>query len=149
MQLPPELAEKIESIVSGFGFVIFLTNFYYQGKTKVVRLLIDKPSGGISIKECSEVNRKLNEFLDQEFGPEGDFSVEVSSPGMDWPLREKKDFQRVILKNIRIELNQADTAKNELSGMLREVRDDSLILDVGNESLEIRFDNISRAREQY
>jgi ribosome maturation factor RimP len=149
MQLPPELAEKIESIVTGFGFVIFLTNFFYQGKTRVIRLLIDKPTGGISIKECSDVNRKLNEFLDEEFGPEGDFSVEVSSPGLDWPLREKKDFQRVILKNIRIELKQQEAGKNELSGMLREVRDDSLILDVGNESLEVRFENINRASEQY
>lgn len=149
MQLPPELAGKIENIVADSGFVIFLTNFFYQGKTKVVRLLIDKPNGGISIKECSDVNRKLNELLEGEFGPEGDFSIEVSSPGMDWPLREKKDFQRVISKNIRIELKQGDSVSKELSGMLREVRGDSLILDTGNESREIRLEDINRAREQY
>lgn len=149
MQLPPELATKIESIVSSFDFVIFNTNFFYQNKTKVIRLLVDKPSGGITIKECSDVNRKLNEFLEEEYGPEGDFSLEVSSPGMDWPLREKKDFQRVISKNIRIELRQGDPVNKELYGMLREVRDDSLILDTGNESREIRFADINRAKEQY
>lgn len=149
MQLPEELAEKIGSIISSLGLVIFHTNFFYQGKTKMIKLLIDKPTGGISIKECSDVNRKLNDVLEQILGPEGDFSVEVSSPGMDWPLREKKDFQRVIFKNIRIELKQQDSAKKELSGMLKEVKDDSLVLDIGSDSLEIRFENINRASEQY
>lgn len=148
MQLNDDLALKIENVITELGFVIFHLNFFCQGKTKMFRILVDKSCGGITIGECAQANLKLNELLEKEFGPEGDFSLEVSSPGIDWPMKGKKDFERVIFKKIHLFLKIGVYAKSELTGILKQVRDDSLILDLGEESVEVRFVDINKAKEE-
>lgn len=149
MQIKDDLKKKIEEIVTSFGFLVFDLNSSFLGRTRIFRVLIDRSNGGISIEECAQVNCKLNELLEKEFGVNESYTLEVSSPGVNWPIKEKRDFERVILKRIRVFLKLPEAGKSEILGQLREVKLDSLILDLGSESVEIKLDNINWAKEQY
>ena len=159
MQIPEMLKERIEAIVSESGFRIFDLKLIKSGPAKILRILIDAPRGGITIKECADISKKLNELVEKENLAGDRFAFEVFSPGMDWPLIERRDYERILSRKIHLELKpeayplgakkQAQGERSALVGILREVKEDSLILEMGTESVEIRFDNISRAKEQY
>lgn len=148
MQLPPDLTKKIEDLIAAAGFVIFDFRLIASGRTKTLKILIDALDGGITIKECAQINRQLSELLEKENFFSDRYIVEVSSPGVDWPLKEKKDFQRIISRKIRLYLKEKQEQKGELVGILEEVKDSSVILGIENEKVEIRFDNIIKAKEE-
>lgn len=148
MQLPQDLTKKIEDLIAAAGFVIFDFRLIASGRTKTLKILIDASGGGITLKECAQINRQLSELLEKENFFSDRYIVEVSSPGVDWPLKEKKDFQRVISRKIRIYLKEKQEQRRELAGVLKEVKEGSVILDIENEMVEIRFDNIIKAKEE-
>lgn len=159
MQIPEQLKERIEAIVSELGFVTFDLKLVSSHLAKTLKVLIDAPCGGITIKQCADVNHKLSDLLQAEDSILERYIVEVSSPGMDWPLRQIRDFQRVIGRKIHLYLqpkanpplagNQFKQERSELEGILTDVRGDSLILQVGKDHLEIKIDNIKKAKERY
>lgn len=149
MQLAEGKVRKIENIVSQAGFVIFDLKLINSYPAKTLKVLIDAPCGGITIKECAVVNRKLSELFEAGESLEEAYSVEVSSPGVDWPLKEAPDFRRVISEKVHIYLKEKQEDKTEIAGILKEIREDSLILEIDNESVEIKLDNINKAKECY
>ncbi len=148
MQLPQDLTKKIEDLIAEAGFVIFDFRLIASGRVKTVKILIDAPSGGITIKECAQINRRLSELFDKDNFFLDRYIVEVASPGVDWPLKEKKDFQRVVSRLIHLYLKEPLAKKTELTGILEEVKEDSVILAVDNDKLEIKLDWISKAKEE-
>ncbi len=148
MQLPQDLTKKIEDLIAAAGFIIFDFRLIASGRTKTLKILIDAPSGGITIKECVQINHNLSELLEKENFFADRYIIEVSSPGVDWPLKEKKDFQRVISKLVHLYLKEPLVKKTELVGILEEVKDDSVILNIDDDRVEIKFDNIINAKEE-
>jgi ribosome maturation factor RimP len=149
MFVTEDLKKKIEDIITSFGYTVFCFKSFSFGQKSTIKILIDKPEGGITIKECAEVNQKLCAFFDADYPQAGNLTLEISSPGVDWPLKERRDFQRIISHKIRVFLKQPLRGKWELVGILREAKDNSLSLDLGDENLELNFDNILRSREEY
>lgn len=149
MQIPQELQNKIERIVADSGFVIFQMKFIVSSGNRILRLLIDDEFGGITINECAQINRALSALLEEEQFLNENYTIEVCSPGLDWPLREKKDFQRALDRKVHLYLKEIPGVKRELVGMVKEVLDDGLIIDVDNDSLEIKYDNINKGQEEY
>src|SRR3989338_2787065 len=91
----------------------------YRGDV-AIQIFADRPAGGITIGECSALNRRINETLERE-NLALDYTLEVSSPGLDRPLRTKKDFARVIGKEIRFYLSEAVLERIEYTGVLKRV----------------------------
>jgi ribosome maturation factor RimP len=149
MQIPENLQKKIGEIVADFGFIIFDIKLIAYGPDKTLRILIDAPYGGITINECAQVNRELSSLLDEEAVFGQSYTVEVSSPGMDWPLKEKRDFQRVLDKKLRLFVKTEDAKNDELIGILKEVKDDSIILDIADQGVSVTFDKINKAEEEF
>lgn len=100
-----EISEKLSIMISenlkaqGLDLVELICN--YQGRDLFLRLLVDKPEGGIIIKECAEVNRRLSAMLNEANILEQSYILEVSSPGLDRPLSSKNDFIRCLNKEAR------------------------------------------------
>ncbi|MEW6008579.1 MAG: ribosome maturation factor RimP [Candidatus Omnitrophota bacterium] len=148
IQLPQDLTKKIEDLITQAGFIIFDFRILTCGRTKTLKILIDAPNGGIGLNECTQINRQLSELLEKEDFFKDRYIVEVSSPGVDWPLKERKDFQRVLSRLIHLYFKEQFAQKTELIGILEEVKDDSLILSVEGKSIEIKLNIISKAREE-
>lgn len=89
------------------GCVLYDIEMSGVGNGRVLRITIDKDPG-VGIDECSNVAKGLNEVLDakEDLVPGGEYSLEVSSPGLDRPLRKPWHFQKAVGKKIYVKLSQ-------------------------------------------
>ena len=125
-----------------------LVQINYSGRQRpVITLLIDRPEGGISIDECALMNKVIGEEWDAADILAGGYILEVSSPGIDWPLVNKSDFLRARNKKVRCFLKEAVSAKREMEGRVLEVNDACIILEADCGPLEIPLHNINKAKQ--
>ena len=97
----------------------------------IIQITADKPSGGITIRECAILNKSLVAAIEQEnVLPPEIFSLELSSPGLDRPLVTCKDFMRLKAQELHFWLNAHVGGKKEVQGILAEVGESALTIDV-------------------
>ncbi len=118
----------------------------YGGQT-TLEILVDKRSGGITVAECSVLNRKIGEALEVASVFAGPYMLEVSSPGIDRPLRTKNDFLRTLKREVRIFLSQPVANRIEYEGTIEKVEDDRVIVNVDEEFITIPLSNINKAKQ--
>ena len=104
----------------------------------LVRFLVDKP-GGVMLSMCASVNRRVTAALEQANVIEGPYTVEVSSPGLDRPLTTKRDFERAIGEEVRLELVPEDGRYQELQGIVLAVQPEAVVMKMpsGNETIPL------------
>lgn len=101
------------------GFELVDVEYVKEGSNFYLRAYIDK-EGGITINDCEDVSRELNDLLDAEdFIPDAYF-MEISSPGLGRQLKKEKDFARSIGKEVEVKLYKPLDKKKELEGILEE-----------------------------
>lgn len=115
----------------------------------ILRFLVDRPTGGITIDECAQLNSEISRILDEVDLIQEIFSLEISSPGLDRPLRTRKDFLRKLDKEIRVFVASPINKKTEFAGRLITVTEEGITLQVDSEEVFIPLDNINKAREIY
>ena len=113
---------KVESIVTAIveaaAFELVELKFKTQGHSVVIEVLADKPHGGITIEECSQINRQIINELELQHGLMDNCAVEVSSPGLDRPLRTEKDFRRKAGSDIHFYLAERVNDRFEHEGKI-------------------------------
>jgi ribosome maturation factor RimP len=116
---------------------------------KVLRLMIDRPDGGVSHEHCASVSRQAGALLDVlDFGA-GRYTLEVTSPGLDRPLFGPPDFARFAGKLARITIQPAGGRKKTIVARLEGLTPDggaARVLDEKGETLEVPFTEIQKAR---
>ena len=136
-----DLAQKLESTLAGLGYE--LVDFERSGKGKLLRVYIDK-AGGVNVDDCAAVSNHLSRV----FAVEGiDYDrLEVSSPGLDRPLRQEKDFVRYAGHRARIKLRVPVAGQKNFVGVLRETRGGKVDLEVDGRTVSLEIANLDRAR---
>ncbi len=86
--------EKAKKVTERYGLEVFDVHYRRESRGWVLRIVIDNPVGYVSIRQCELVSRDLERFLDSENIIDRSYILEVSSPGLDRPLRGEKDFIR-------------------------------------------------------
>ena len=122
-----ETTEKVYSLLEPLleGTDIFIVGIKVKPVNNI-KVYLDADSG-FSIEKCSSINRKLYPLIDAaHMFPEGDFSLEVSSPGVDEPLVQMRQYK----KNIGRKVTVTDNEGVEKTGMLKEVTDDHITLEI-------------------
>lgn len=109
------LAKQLESVitekVTELGYDLVEMKFIKAGKHSVLRLFIDHDNG-IHITDCETVSREVSTILDEkDTVSSSPYSLEVSSPGIDRPLKSDRDFQRVVGKNVKLRVKSTDSDK--------------------------------------
>jgi len=110
----------------------------------MVRVYIDKP-GGITMDDCVLVSRQLGDLIDIQLTRLGRYRLEVSSPGSNRPLNQKKDFHRFTGERIKIETYEAIEGQKKFTGVLEKTNDDSVVIAVDGKKVEIPDLMISKA----
>jgi ribosome maturation factor RimP len=108
------------------GVDLIEKDLFSVGRRKILRIFIDK-SGGVNVEDCASASRYLSEELDKETNAgliEGAYTIEVSSPGLDRPLKTKRDFERNLGKMLRITKDG-----KIIKGILKSVSESSIILE--------------------
>ena len=135
-----DVARLVESTLAGLGCE--LVDLEVSGRG-LMRVLMDKP-GGITLEDCERVSNQLTRL----FAVEGvDYDrLEVSSPGLDRPLKKEADFIRFCGCKAQIKLRMPQAGRKNFSGVLGEVRDGVLQMEMDGSQVSIELSNIDKAR---
>lgn len=124
-----DLIEFVQPLFDEAEFDLIELSVRRHGSEMVVQILADRPMGGISMEECSYLNRKLVDAIDAKSIITDEYSLELSSPGLDRPLSTKKDFLRVMHQEIRFHLMGPVGGKREYTGILKEVVNNGVLIE--------------------
>lgn len=113
----------------------------------VLRILADRSEGGITLEECARINRDIASLLDEKGTLGMGYTLEVSSPGLDRPLKTKADFARCLNRKARFFLNQPLEGKVEIEGGITRVDDNAVSLESEGRVIEIPLSMINRAKQ--
>jgi ribosome maturation factor RimP len=133
MLTPVEIKEKVmkiaQPIFDDAGMELIELTLRRQGRELMIQVLADRPEGGITLEECSFLNRKLVDAIDAQLVVPQEYSLELSSPGIDRPLTSRKDFLRVKHADIRVHLSGPIGGKREYSGILKDILENSVVVE--------------------
>jgi ribosome maturation factor RimP len=110
----------------------------------ILRVFLDK-EGGIVLDEICEANEWVSALLDEAEPFDGPYTLEVSSPGIDRPLRKLEDFERFAGSTATLKTRSID-GRTRFTGIIESVQDDVVILDVDGEPVRIPFGHVRNAR---
>ena len=111
----------------------------------VLRLIIDKQEG-VNLDDCTAVSREIGQLLDIEDFIDQAYYLEVSSPGLDRPLKSMTDFQRFIGRKAKIKTIAPIDGERVFIGRILQATGDTVILEVGRREVTIPFAQVSKAR---
>ncbi len=142
--------DLVREAVEGLGYEFVGMERVVEGSQPVVRLYIDS-LGGINVRDCEIVSRKVSSLLDEQEGfAEERYFLEVSSPGVERPLFSPRDFQRFLEHKVRMNLRGVAEKTVKRAGVLRHVTEDAVTLQLedGTEAI-IPLADIGRAHLVY
>jgi ribosome maturation factor RimP len=115
-----------------------------KGNQTVLRVFIDK-SGGVDLETCTKISRSIADFLDRKDLFTDNYRLEVSSPGLDRPLKEKRDYERQLERLLKVTYSQ-DDKDITITGRLQSVAEDSIYLLVEEKPIRLPFQRIKKAK---
>lgn len=148
------VVELVEPVLATMGLELVRAQCPLEGGRPVLRLFIDRPpvdgaenvAADISLDDCAAVSRALDEALEADPGPQpDDYTLEVSSPGLDRPLVREADFHRFQGRLVKIKLRQGEKTSGH-KGRLAMGADGGLALEVEDGRLDFRFDEVISCR---
>lgn len=144
-----EVSRIAESLLLEFGMEMVDVEFRFERGRWTLRIYIDK-EGGVTVDDCASVSRDLGDMVEAENIINHAYVLEVSSPGLDKPLRKEQDFIRSIGKLIVIEMARPVNKRRNFTGRLAQVEDGTVRILVDDADLfELPLDGIKRARIKY
>ena len=158
MSLPMEIESRMEGIRSEIerGGAELVDVLYRRANQRAfLTFLVDK-AGGINLEECAEINRHLGEYFDRlsEGGGEGigflhgSYFLEVSSPGLDRPLKTPKDLKRVLGQMLRVQVRDTRGTVNTVTGKLVALTEVSIELENRAGKQVVLLDGILKATRE-
>jgi ribosome maturation factor RimP len=144
--------EMLEPLVAGEGLELLDVEFVREREGWVLRLFIDKPGGRVGLEECSQVSRAVDTVLDVEDIIPQEYNLEVSSPGLNRPLKKPAHFERVTGQKVKVKTFGpiGEPPRKNFTGTLTEVAADAISVDVeGAGSFRIPFKDIAKANLEF
>ncbi len=135
----------IAPAVEALGFEVWALEYLTQGRHVVLRLYIDSPNG-VGIEDCSEVSRQVSSILDVEDPISADYTLEVSSPGIDRLLVKLEHFAQFKGHKASIKLRFPFEGRRRFTGILNGVEGDEVLIVVDDEEFLLPLDSIDRGR---
>ncbi len=140
----------IERFLNDHGLELVDLQARNESGHTAVRLLVDKPQGGISMDECARINRALGAMLDEAgafcAAGTGNFALEVFSPGLDRPLSTLADFRRNRGNKAKFFLKQQFDGKIEWDGLISTVSEGHVDVETDKGMLQIPLPLIHKAK---
>jgi ribosome maturation factor RimP len=139
------LWDLFEPVITGMGYELIEIEYQPHPKHGVLRLYIDKESG-IQLEDCSAVSQQISALIDVEDPITGRFNLEVSSPGLDRPLRRVEDFQRYSGEIVKVKTAMAFEGQRNFKGCLQGIEDDRVVIECENKEVRLPITAIVKAR---
>lgn len=141
-------------VAASYGLEIFDVELRREGRTQVLRVFLDKPgpsataADSVSVDDCARVSEELSALLDvEEIVPVDGYTLEVSSPGLDRPLRGADDYRRFAGRRAKVVLSAPIDRQTAFAGYLRGIEGDEVLFESeGGRLVRMPLGQIARAR---
>ena len=138
-------AALLAPIIDRNGFELVDVEYVKEGSQWYLRGYIDKP-GGITINDCEAVSREFSDLLDRDDFIPDSYILEISSPGLDRPLKKPRDFERNLGKEVEIRTYKPIDRKKEFVGELVSFSDHSVVIRMDGEEKTFEKTDIALVR---
>ncbi|WP_300011360.1 ribosome maturation factor RimP [uncultured Roseobacter sp.] len=139
------MAEIITPVIEDMGFELVRVRLM-SGKSTILQIMADKPDGGIEVDDCAEISQAVSAILDVEDPILDEYTLEVSSPGIDRPLTRLKDFEMFEGYEAKIETGEMIDGRRRFKGELAGIEDDEVLINVAEGTIGLKFDWLSDAK---
>lgn len=148
-KIPEIVAELAAPLAESAGCFVDDVEFKKEGSDYVLRVIIDVAddiNGGVSIDQCEQVSRALSDVLDAKDPIPQAYMLEVSSPGIDRPLKRDRDFERFMGRNIDIGLYKPQNGSKTFTGKLIAYKDGTVTINENGTVLDFEKDKTAYIR---
>lgn len=142
--MKPELHALVADVVTALDYELWGCEYQPHGRSACLVVYIDSPQG-ITLDDCQKVSQQLSAVLDVEEPIKGEYTLEVSSPGVERPLYTAAQFGRYIGEMVQIRLFNPLDGRRQWVGELQSVEEDSVTLLVDGQTQTITMANMSKA----
>jgi ribosome maturation factor RimP len=130
----------VRPVIEGAGLELVDVSFGREGGRRILRLTVDR-DGGVDLDTISTISEKVSRRLDVEGFDAGPYALEVTSPGVERPLRRPQDFRRAVGELIR-----AKTAEGVVEGVLRSADEHQVVIEADGEERRLPLDAVTAAK---
>lgn len=128
------ILELLDSAAEAAGYEIVRLRIMGGAARRTLQIMAERPDGEMNVDDCATLSRAVSEVLDAADPISGEYSLEVSSPGVDRPLTRLKDFNLYQGFEARIELDRLAEGRKRFKGMLAGIEDDNILIDLEGEA---------------
>jgi len=139
-----QLQAMLAPAVTALGYELWGLEYLTHGRQAVLRVFIDSPNG-IGVEDCAAVSRQVSAVLDVEDPIPVEYTLEVSSPGMDRPLFTLEQYRRHCGEQIKIRLRAPFEGRRNFAGQLKAVEGDEVIVVVEEHEYVLPIELIDKA----
>lgn len=138
------LQEMITPIIASLGCELWGLEYLTQGRYTTLRIFIDA-ANGVSLEDCEKVSRQISAVMDVEDPIQGEYTLEVSSPGMDRPLYTFAHYARYVGETVNIRLRMARDGRRRFKGEILGVENNEVRVVVEGKEFVFAVDAIDKA----
>ena len=143
-----EVTALIEPILDEMEIELVNIEYLSEQGRWILRIYVDK-SGGITLDDCARVSREIGDLIEvKDIFLQG-YTLEVSSPGLNRPLKKEKDFERAVGKNIKIRMATPLDGRRNFGGCLRSFQDGILCLRGKDDLILLPYGDVEKANLVY
>ena len=139
------MAEIITPVIEDMGFELVRVRLM-SGKSTTLQVMADRPDGGIEVDELALISQSISAVMDVEDPILDEYTLEVSSPGIDRPLTRLKDFEMFEGYEAKIETGELIDGRRRFKGELAGVEDDEVLINVEEGTIGLKFDWLTDAK---
>jgi ribosome maturation factor RimP len=139
------LAGVVAPTIEGLGFELVRLRLL-GGRRPTLQIMAERPDGWIEVEDCARISRAVSAVLDVEDPIAGEYTLEVSSPGIDRPLTRLKDFERYAGYEAKVETAEAVDGRRRFRGLLAGVEDGEVLLEIPEGVIGLGFDLLADAK---
>ncbi|MEI7905407.1 MAG: ribosome maturation factor RimP [Candidatus Firestonebacteria bacterium] len=145
-----ELVKKvwmlIEPDIRLRGLEIYDIEYKKEQMGWTLKVFLDRKGGKVGVKDCQDCSHAIDFILETSNTIEGPFCLEVSSPGLDRPLKTEKDFNRFLGQEVSVVTRVLIDRHNTFNGIIKECNSERVIIEIKSGKVEIPLKDIVRAR---
>lgn len=139
-----ELKVLLDPVITGMGFLFWGVEYISRGKHSVLRIYIDHEDG-INVDQCAEVSRQVSAVMDVEDPIQQNYTLEVSSPGMDRPLFTLEQFAAYVGEWVDVRLRAPFEGRRKFKGVMTAIEDQDICVTVDGTDYLLPIESIEKA----
>ncbi len=143
-----KVSNIVEPVLDEMGFELVEIEYLYENGRWVLRIYADK-SGGIKLDECARVSREVGDLIEIKDLIKQEYVLEVSSPGLNRPLKKERDFLWAIGKKVKLKMIKPIDGRRRFKGCLVKFQEGNLYLEIDTHVFSLAFKDVEKANLVY